>query len=143
MNYDLAELGENSLEQLKLLWLQVFGNPPSKYTYREFLIQNLAYHKQSLEQSGLNKKTQRRLLQLYESFREDPDFRPPGNKSSFKVGTRLVREWKGTPHTVTVVEKGFEYKGEEFKSLSAIARRITGTRWSGPAFFGLPKDHKR
>ena len=59
-------------------------------------------------------------------------------------GTRLVREWQGREHAVTVLTDGFEYLGRPYKSLSAVARAITGTRWSGPAFFGLrsPGDAK-
>ena len=63
--------------------------------------------------------------------------RVPSSGSTYKVGTRLVRSWKGELHEVTVLEQGFEHRGQRFNNLSVIAREITGTRWSGPAFFGL------
>ena len=56
-------------------------------------------------------------------------------------GTRLIREWQGVEHTATVLDDGFEYQGRRYKSLSAIARAITGTRWSGPLFWGL-RNHR-
>lgn len=60
-----------------------------------------------------------------------------GDPRRIKPGTRLIRQWEGQTHHVTVGEAGFEYNGERYKSLSVIARLITGTRWSGPLFFGL------
>ena len=62
---------------------------------------------------------------------------PASRATSAQPGTRLVREWQGRTHTVLVTDTGFEYAGKHYPSLSAIARAITGTRWSGPAFFGL------
>ena len=61
----------------------------------------------------------------------------PNARLSYKPGTRLVRVWKGETHEVTILEGGLEWHGQRFNSLSKIAREITGTRWSGPAFFGL------
>jgi hypothetical protein len=140
MKYEIANLEEQSLETLKTLWQQVFGSPPSTYAYKEFLIQNLAYHKQAKQHGGLNKRTHRRLTQLFESFKENPEYRPPSSKPLLKSGTRLVREWQGKAYTVTVTGKTFEYLGHEYKNLSIIASLITGTRWSGPAFFGLKRS---
>jgi Protein of unknown function (DUF2924) len=60
-----------------------------------------------------------------------------------KAGTRIVREWQGRLHEVSVLENGFEYGGRTYRSLSEIAREITGTRWSGPAFFGMRKRETR
>ena len=75
---------------------------------------------------------------------EDEDRRVKGKLPVRKgdrpiVGTRLIREWKGVEHAVTVLADGYEYQGRRYKSLSAIARAITGTRWNGPAFFGLAR----
>ena len=62
----------------------------------------------------------------------------PVRKSDRPItGTRLIREWQGVEHTATVLADGYEYQGRPYRSLSAIARAITGTRWNGPAFFGL------
>ena len=63
--------------------------------------------------------------------------KPESGKPNLKPGTRLIREWEGEAHEVTVLEKGFRWRGQKYASLSPIAREITGTRWSGPRFFGL------
>jgi hypothetical protein len=69
------------------------------------------------------------------------DLATDANRRSFKAGTKIIREWKGQLHEVAVTAEGYVYKGEVYKSLSPIATRITGTRWSGPAFFGTkPKE---
>jgi hypothetical protein len=92
----------------------------------------LAFRIQELSQGGLAAQTRARLTEtigmLSASGRQVP--------SRFRPGTRIVREWKGKVHEVTITDSGFEYEGETFKSLSPIACRIAGTRWSGPAFFG-------
>ena len=137
MIIDVKTLQQYSIAELKSRWLLVFGNTSSAYASRDFLIQNLVYHAQVRQHGGLSRKTQRRLQQLYKSFKKDPDFRPPASKSVLKAGTRLVRKWQGKVHSITVLANTFEYLDKEYKSLSAIARLITGTRWSGPVFFGL------
>jgi hypothetical protein len=76
---------------------------------------------------------------LAEGFERNRDraAKTVSSSARIKPGTRLIRQWDGQTHQVTVAEEGFEYKGERYKSLSEIARLITGTRWSGPLFFGL------
>ena len=71
------------------------------------------------------------------------DLASEANRRSFKAGTKIIREWKGQLHEVAVTTEGYVYKGEAYKSLSPIATRITGTRWSGPAFFGTRKKELR
>jgi len=137
MTNDIETLQQYSIAALKDRWQLTFSYPASTYTSRDFLIQNLVYNAQVQQQGGLSRKTQRRLEQLYKSFKKDPNFRPPSSKSKLKAGTRLVRKWQGNVHSVTVLANSFEYLDKEYKSLSAIARLITGTRWSGPLFFGL------
>jgi hypothetical protein len=92
----------------------------------------LAFRIQELSQGGLPAQTRAKLTEtigmLNTSSRKVP--------RRFRPGTRIVREWKGKVHEVTITDGGFEYEGETFKSLSPIACRITGTHWSGPAFFG-------
>jgi hypothetical protein len=92
----------------------------------------LAFRIQELSQGGLPAQT---LVKLTETIRM---LSLPGREvpRKFRPGTRIVREWKGKVHEVTITDSGFEYEGETFKSLSPIACRITGTHWSGPAFFG-------
>jgi len=137
MTNDLETLQQYSIAELKDRWQLTFGHPASTYTSRDFLIQNLVYNAEVQQHGGLSRKTQRRLEQLYKSFKKDPEFRPLASKPALKVGTRLVRKWQGNVHSVTVLGNSFEYLDKEYKSLSAIARLITGTRWSGPVFFGL------
>ena len=96
----------------------------------------LANVRQAKALGDLPTDAQRRLKGLHETFKADPGFTPlPG--LGLKPGTVLTRTWHGVLHQVQVVNDGFDYRGERFGSLSEVARRITGTRWSGPLFFGL------
>lgn len=137
MDHKLSDLGKCSLEELKRLWNNTLDIPLSPYVFEEFLSLNLFSHKQSQEHGGLGKSTERQLQQYYEAFHKDPDYRPPASRPTLKPGTQLIREWQGVVHTVTVKQQGFDYQGAHYKSLSEVARLITGTRWSGPTFFGL------
>ena len=133
----LDTLEEATTKELKHRWEVAFGKPPSRYASKDFLKLNLAYHWQEQRQGGLSRKVQETLCQLYHTFKQNPDFRPVASRPALKSGTRLVRQWQGHTHTVTAKSDHFEYQNKEFKSLSAIAQLITGTRWSGPKFFGL------
>tara|TARA_R110000824_G_scaffold399102_1_gene604004 strand:- start:46860 stop:47294 length:435 start_codon:yes stop_codon:yes gene_type:complete len=135
-------LNEASFNTLRKRWAIDYGSPPSPHLTKAFLARNLDYKAQTKQHGGLCKKTQKHLYQLYEAFKQNPDYRPPDSRPALKLGTRLVREWQGVVHTVTVTANGFEYQSTHFKTLSVIARQITGTRWSGPAFFGLNKPGK-
>ena len=137
MDEQLDALQHYSLAELKTRWQKAFGRAPPGRASRKFLIRNLAYHLQAQWYGKLPKATYRRLKQLYDAFCQDPDYRPRSSRPVIKPGTRLVREWQGVAHTVTVTKQGFEYRDTRYGSLSAIAREITGTRWSGPTFFGL------
>jgi hypothetical protein len=98
----------------------------------------LAFRVQELAHGGLKPETEAKLRAATAS-------EPPGQnhtKPRFKAGTRLVREWNGKGHEVLITADGFEYLGETYKSLSLIACRITGTHWSGPAFFGTKRGEK-
>jgi hypothetical protein len=96
----------------------------------------LAHRLQEKAFGGLSKPSRNRLLNLAESA-EKPSTRLPHATKRLKPGTRLIREWRGETHVVSVLDDGAEYRGKRYGSLSEIARTITGTRWSGPAFFGL------
>jgi hypothetical protein len=99
----------------------------------------LAFRIQELAHGGLKVETKARLQEITSSLN------PKGQNDArqrFKSGTRLVREWKGKVHEVTITGDGFEYQCETYKSLSPIACRITGTHWSGPAFFGTKRGKK-
>ena len=133
----LAALPEADIRDLKQQWRQLFGIEPPPYN-RKFLESRLAYRIQELAYGGLKPETVARLEALGEQL-------DGGNVALRRIrahdgpvaGTRLVREYQGVEHTVTVVPGGFEYEGRPYRSLSAIARHITGTRWNGWTFFGL------
>jgi len=100
------------------------------------LIRGIGYRLQEIQHGGLGKSTRRKLKTLAKMFRTEGRVAPdPG--LSLKPGARLVREWHGRTHTVTVTEDGFGYAGSTNPSLTKIAKKITGAHWSGPRFFGL------
>ena len=112
--------------------------PPS--FNRDFLIKRLAYRIQELAYGGLSARAEAKLKELIEQEDRRLKGKLPVRKGDRPiVGTRLIREWQGVEHTATVLDDGFEYQGRRYKSLSAIARAVTGTRWNGPAFFGLAR----
>jgi hypothetical protein len=133
----VAALPEKSTHELKQLWRDLYDREPPPYN-KPFLIKRLAYRIQELAYGGLSSRTEARLKELIEEEDRRVKGKQPLRKSDRPIaGTRLIREWKGVEHAVTVLANGYEYRGRPYKSLSAIARAITGTRWNGPAFFAL------
>ena len=108
---------------------------------RDLLVLGIAYRLQEIEHGGLGKATLRKLQTLAKTLRATGRVGPTPSLS-LKPGARLVREWHGRTHTVTVTEDGFEYAGASYPSLTKIAKKITGAHWSGPRFFGLPAQGK-
>jgi hypothetical protein len=134
----LKHLPEMSRKALQAFWLELFDKPPHPKLRREILIPILAYRLQEKALGGLKPATVKRLRTFAEEFAcGKKSTHAPAVRSS--LGMRLVREWRGRLHEVAVQDNCFEYDGRTFRSLSEIAREITGTRWSGPAFFGLKK----
>ncbi len=134
----IAELQGLDTPALRALWGEAFGRPPPKRMSRDLLLRALAYHVQEQVEGGLSKAARKRLGRLADPKRKGSRApRPPAPR--LKPGTRLVREWRGDVHQVTVLDDGFDYRDIRYASLSRIAREITGTRWSGPLFFGLRK----
>lgn len=131
----LVALKTAQIAELKARWRDLFETEPPPYN-RRFLEHRLAYRIQELAYGGLKPETVERLDALADeidgklSRRRRIENRPIS-------GTRLIREWKGIEHHVTVRDEDFEYQGRPYQSLSAIARAITGTRWNGLVFFGL------
>ena len=127
---------------LKAKWRELFDAEPPPYN-RRFLESRLAYRIQELAYGGLKKETVERLRVLAKQYDGKPGTRPKGRSDRLPIaGTRLIREWQGIEHCVTVRGDDFEYQGRPYKSLSAIARAITGgVRWNGWVFFGL-KSHR-
>ncbi len=103
---------------------------------RDLLVLALGYRLQEIEHGGLGKATRRKLQTIAKALRTTGRVGPTPSLS-LKPGARLVREWRGRTHTVTVTEDGFEYAGTSYPSLTKIAKKITGAHWSGPRFFGL------
>ena len=128
----LEELPSLSKSQLKDLWQKSFSRPPSPRLRRELMLPILAFRLQEISHGGLKEEAQTSLKQAISLLPLKGQAAP----RKLRTGTRIVREWKGKIHEVQVTDEGFEYEGEPFKSLSPIACRITGTHWSGPAFFG-------
>ena len=137
---EIARLNDLGLRELREAWAQRLGTVP-KYQSADILRRCLAYELQVRAYGGLKPATRRRLHRLYEAFKADPNFRPLP-KYALKPGTVLIREWRGNTHRVGVMDSGFEYQGARYRSLSEIAVRITGTKWSGPTFFGF-REPKR
>ncbi len=121
---------------LKAAWIDEFGRPPPVRASDGYMRSVLAYRIQEEAGQNLSARSRRQLEKLVSAFERDPNLRP-ATTTGIKEGTKLLREWNGVTHEVTALTKGFEYQGMRHRSLSAIAREITGTRWSGPAFFGL------
>lgn len=131
--------------QLKLVWEATFPCPPLQPFYRSLAIRLISFHRQEQADGGLSIEHRQQL----------DDYLPGGAKDAarrgqprVKPGTRLLRTWRGRVYTVTAGEGNFMFEERRYRSLSVIAREITGTAWSGPAFFGLkptvvaPREHE-
>ena len=138
----LAALKAMSVNELKTEWQAMF-DAPAPNNSRTFLEIRLAYRIQELTYGGPDKQT-RRLLDLLADEVEGTLTRKAqiADPRNPVVGTKLIREWDGVAHTVTVLKDGFDWGGQRYKSLSAVACAITGTRWNGYRFFGL-RERKR
>jgi hypothetical protein len=132
----LAGLKTAPIGALKQKWRDLFEREPPPYN-RRFLESRLAYRIQELAYGGLKPETIERLDALADELEGRGGRRRRGLESRPIAGTRLIREWKGVEHCVTVRDEDFDYQGRPYQSLSAIARAITGTRWNGLVFFGL------
>jgi hypothetical protein len=131
----LEALGDLTPDQLRKEWRRLYRSQPPRLS-RDLLVRAIAYRIQELRYGGLSKAIHRELASLVEARGSGAEIAKAGGER-IRAGARLVREWNGRTHTVTVEEEGFLYAGRSYRSLSAIAREITGARWSGPRFFGL------
>lgn len=133
----LSALKRMTVLELNTKWESLFGSSAPNNS-RSYLELRLGYRVQELTLGGLSRETRRTLDLLADEIEGQARHRSiiadPRNPV---VGTRLVREWNGVEHTVTVMKNGFDWQGRKFKSLSAAARAITGTQWNGYRFFGL------
>ena len=138
----LAALKTTPTPQIKEQWRQLFEGEPPAFN-RRYLESRLAYRIQELAYGGLKPETVRRLEKMGEELdggRVDVRKRPANDRPI--SGTRLIRDYQGIEHCVTVRDNDFEYQGRPYKSLSAIARAITGTQWNGLTFFGLKSGRR-
>jgi len=128
LDAELAALADMTLAQMRARW-QAVSDKPVPQVRRTLLRLALAYELQATVHGGLSRRTEQRLAYL--AGKNSAPNAP-------RAGMRLVREWNGTLHTVTIDEDGLiHWEGKTWRSLSEVARAITGTRWSGPMFFGL------
>jgi hypothetical protein len=133
----LAILPTVSLGGLRLEWRRLFRVDPPRLS-RDIMMRAIAYRLQEIALGGPSKATQRRLTTLTAEFETGGRIAPLAGPR-IKPGSRLVREWHGRTHTVCATDDGFAFQGKTYRSLSKIARDITGAHWSGPRFFGLTK----
>ncbi|MEQ1878234.1 MAG: DUF2924 domain-containing protein [Bdellovibrionia bacterium] len=134
--HQINALTSMSRPELCLEWERRFGESPPATQSADWLRWLLAWRLQERVEGPLPARTRRLLLALAETFERDPEHRPTA-EFELKPGTVLMREWRGVRHRVRVLREGYEYSERRFASLSEVARAITGTRWSGPRFFGL------
>lgn len=132
-------------------WEQLHGTRPHKMISTKLLVRAIAYATQAERQGGLAKRSKNMLRQVAGAASAPTELqnggkcrptaaKPKGGQTALpRAGVRLVREWNGRTHVVEVTATGYEWQGQTYKSLSAIASHITGTRWSGPRFFGVAR----
>jgi hypothetical protein len=132
----IRHLADLDLTQLRNRWRETFNRSPPVAARQDYLTRALAQHLQEQTEGGLAPSARRQLAKLMaDQTNKEKVARSISPK--LRPGSRLLREWQGTTHEVSVTVDGFVYRAKPYKSLSEIARLITGTRWSGPLFFGL------
>ncbi len=138
----LTDLEALSTTELRARWEQAIKRSVPKRASRDLLLRSLAYDVQERSEGGLSKSTRRRLAKLAGLNGENREAMSL-HRVRLKPGSRLIREWRDEVHRVTVLDDGFDWRGNRYTSLSQIARAITGARLSGPLFFGLRKTGSR
>jgi hypothetical protein len=139
--HEIEELREDTSDNLKQRWRALYGTEAPRRISRDLLIRALAYRIQEKALGGLKPSTRRLLIKVAgdAAARRPIEVTP---EPSIKPGTVLLREWHGKQHQVIVRENGIGFNGKLYKSLSQVAYRITGTKWSGPLFFGLKANRQ-
>lgn len=156
LEMEIAMLGGLHRSVLAERWEAIYGVPPPKGARRVLLERAIAWHVQAKAFGGLKKETLRALMRAPTGQRRkgrngagpadsdasagidvDAQSTQRTTRPLPSIGARLVRDWRGKTHVVDVVQAGYVWQGNSYKSLSVIAREITGARWSGPRFFGL------
>jgi hypothetical protein len=135
----LAAIPNLSYADLRAEWRRLYRASPPKKIGRDILELAVAWKLQERALGGLTSATRRRLADLAQTLESKGDL-TKARSAKLRPGARLMREWRGASHEVLVTENGFLWRGERWRSLSVIAREITGTQWSGPRFFGLARN---
>src|ERR1700693_2104117 len=138
---EIASLSKLGIDELRERWKSMFAKAPSRDISRSFLTRAIAYRLQEKAFTGLKPSTRRGLAELAHDGANESSLAAVRSRS-VRPGAVLVREWRGISHQVSVLEKGFSFRGKRYRSLSEVARQITGTRWSGPLFFGLKRSQE-
>ena len=133
---EIASLSKLGIDELRQRWKAVYGKAPSRELGRSFLTRAIAHRLQEQAYGGLKPSTRRLLLRFGEETASRSSPKKPQYRKA-QSGTILVREWQGNSHRVTMLDDGVSFNGKRYRSLSEVAREITGSRWSGPRFFGL------
>ena len=133
----IAQLRALSRPQLLDMWQKLYDRAAPPGIRRELLVPFLAYRMQEHAYGGLKSSARSELRRIARDLEKSAGSTRLIPRRKIKAGTRLLREWRGQTHEVITTESGYEYRGVGYRSLSEIARKVTGTRWSGPAFFGL------
>ena len=134
---ELASLPALGPEQLKERWRTLYSTEPPPRISEDLLRRAVAYRLQERALGGLKPATRRLLQRVAEDGRSRRSASSSMRARKLRSGAVLIREWRGTSHHVTVLDDGVLFRGERHRSLSEVARKITGNRWSGPLFFGL------
>jgi hypothetical protein len=132
----LSRLPTLDIGELRQQWRGLYKIQVPPNLSRELLLRAVAYRMQEVALGGLRPPRQRQLRQMAQQFKQTGAANTPA-RPELKPGTRLVREWQGRTYEVLVLDDGLSWQGTSYRSLSALARKITGTAWSGPLFFGL------
>jgi hypothetical protein len=132
----LSRLPELDIGELRQQWRGLYRAEAPPHLSRELLVRAVAYRMQELALGSLRPEPQRRLHQIAQDLHSTGKAQIRA-RLELKPGTRLMREWHGCVYEVLVLDDGFSWQGTRYRSLSAVAKTITGTAWSGPLFFGL------
>jgi hypothetical protein len=135
----LSRLPKLDIHELREEWRCLYKADVSPHLSRELLIRAVAYRMQEVALGGLRPELQRQLRQIAQNLKEGGQARIR-LRPELKPGTRLIREWQGRTYEVMVLDACLSWQGTQYRSLSAIARKITGTAWSGPLFFGMKQN---
>jgi hypothetical protein len=136
LSAEIASVSKLSIDELRERWKAMYGKAPSQEIGRSFLTRAIAYRLQEQAYGGLKPSTSRLLARVAEESATGSSPKKPQIRKA-RSGTILIREWQGNAHRVTMLDDGVSFKGKHYRSLSEVAREITGSRWSGPRFFGL------